>query len=356
MVEAPERVVTFRPRTIFVVLGVILLVAFLLSVVYLASRVITWILIAVFLAAALNPAVEFLQRRGVGRGLASGLVFLAALLVLTGLGFLVIPPLVDQVRKFIEAVPDLVEDVTRGEGPLGFLERDYNIVERVRTAVQERGAGGVLGVTEPALAVAQSVITAVVGVVTVAFLTFFMLLEGPRTVERFLALLPEPTAIRWRRVGGNVYRTIGGYVTGNLLISLIAAVATTIVLFIVGSDYSVALGLVVGILDLIPLAGATLAAVVVTVVVLVELGWVQALIVAVFFVVYQQIENHVLQPLIYGRTVQLSPLAVLVAILIGAELAGVLGALAAIPIAGSLQAIGREVLAYRRERGVPESV
>jgi len=96
--------------------------------------------------------------------------------------------------------------------------------------------------------------------------------------------------------------------------------------------------------------------VVVTGVVLVELGWVQAVIVAVFFVVYQQIENHVLQPLIYGRTVQLSPLAVLVAVLIGAELAGVLGALAAIPIAGSLQAVGREVLEYRRERGLPEAL
>jgi predicted PurR-regulated permease PerM len=145
-------------------------------------------------------------------------------------------------------------------------------------------------------------------------------------------------------------------VTGNLLISLIAAVATTIVLFLLGSDYSVALGLVVGVFDLIPLAGATIAAVIVTVVVLVELGWVKAVIVAAFFVVYQQVENHALQPLIYGRTVQLSPLAVLVAVLIGAELAGVLGALAAIPIAGSLQAVGREVLAYRRERGLPESL
>jgi len=356
MAEVQERVVSFRPRTILVVLGVTVLFVGLLALVYLAWHVITWILIAVFLAAALNPAVEYLQRRGLGRGLASGLVFVAALLVLTGLGFLVIPPLVEQVRKFIDAVPDLVEDITRGRGPLGFLERDYDIVERIRTAIEERGAGGVLGVTQPALAIAQSVVTAVVGVVTVAFLTFFMLLEGPRTVDRFLALLPEGTAVRWRRVGGSIYRTIGGYVTGNLLISLIAAVSTTIVLFIVGSSYSVALGLVVGVLDLIPLAGATLAAVIVTVVVVVELGWVQAVILAAFFVVYQQVENHLLQPLIYGRTVQLSPLAVLIAVLIGAELAGVLGALAAIPIAGSLQAIGRELLAYRRERGLPESV
>ena len=127
-------------------------------------------------------------------------------------------------------------------------------------------------------------------------------------------------------------------------------------LLLVGSDYAIALGLVVAVLDLIPLAGATLAAILVSLVILVELGWVQALIVAVFYVIYQQLENHVLQPVVYGRTVQLSPLAVLIAVLIGAELAGVLGALAAIPTAGSIQAIGREVLDYARSRDMPDAV
>jgi predicted PurR-regulated permease PerM len=357
MPEAPERVILFRPRTILVVLGVALFVAAVLALVYLAWRVITWVLIAVFLAAALNPAVEFFERRGLRRGLAAGVVFLLAVLTIAGLGFLVVPPLVEQVRRFIEAVPDLVADITAGRGPLGFLERDYGIVERVRNAIEERGAGGVFGITEPAVAIAQSVITAVVGTITIAFLTFFMLLEGRQAVERFLALLPETTRVRWRRVGGSIYRTIGGYVTGNLTISLIAGVTSAIVLFAVGSDYAVALGLVVALLDLIPLAGATLAAIIVSLVVFVELGWIQGVIVIAFFVVYQQIENHVLQPLIYGRTVQLSPLAVLVAILLGAELAGVLGALAAIPIAGTLQAIGREALAYGRERhAAPETL
>jgi predicted PurR-regulated permease PerM len=354
--DAPERVVIFRPRTIVTVLGVSLLVICVLTLVYLAWHVITWILIAVFLAAALNPAVERLERRGIRRGLAAGAVFVTALLALTAIGFAIIPPLVTQVREFIEAVPDIVDDITRGRGPLGFLEREYDLVERVRIAIEERGAGGVLGLSAPALAIAQSVITAIVGVVTVAFLTFFMLLEGPRTVDRFLGFLPATTAVRWKRVGGAIYRTIGGYVTGNLLISAIAGAATTVVLLLVGSSYSVALGLVVAVLDLIPLAGATIAAVVVTVVILVELSWVEAVIVGVFFLLYQQLENHVLQPLIYGRTVQLSPLAVLVAVLIGAELAGVLGALAAIPLAGSLQAVVRELLEYRRERGLPDAV
>jgi predicted PurR-regulated permease PerM len=199
--------------------------------------------------------------------------------------------------------------------------------------------------------VARSVVTAIVGIVTVAFLTFFMLLEGPKLVERFLGALPAETSKRWRRVGEEIYRTVGGYVTGNLLISLIAGIATTIALLAVGSDFAVALGVVAAVLDLIPLAGATLAAILVSLVIFVELGWVHALIVAGFFIVYQQIENHVLQPVIYGRTVQLSPLTVLIAVLIGAELAGVLGALAAIPVAGSLSAIVAEFLAYARERG-----
>jgi predicted PurR-regulated permease PerM len=118
---------------------------------------------------------------------------------------------------------------------------------------------------------------------------------------------------------------------------------------VLGSDYAVALGVLVAIFDLIPLAGATIAAVLVSTVVFIELGWIKGLIVVAFFVAYQQLENHVLQPVIYGRTVQLSPLAVLIAVLIGAELAGVLGALAAIPIAGTVVAIFRELLRYRSE-------
>ena len=352
MAEGPERVVSIRPRTILVVLGVTLFVAVVLALLYLAWRVITWILIAVFLAAALNPAVEFFQRRGLGRGLASALVFLLALAGIAGLGFLLVPPLVEQVRKFVEATPDLIADITAGRGPLGFLEEDYGIVERVRAAIEERGVGGVLGITAPALAIAQSVVTAIVGAVTIGFLTFFMLLEGPHVVERFLALLPDPSRDRWRRVGAAIYRTIGGYVTGNLTISLIAGIVATIVLLAVGSDYAVALGLVVALLDLIPLAGATLAAIIVSLVTFIELGWVRGVIVVGFFLLYQQLENHVLQPLIYGRTVELSPLAVLASVLVGAELAGVLGALAAIPIAGSLQAVGREVLSHRGQ-GAP---
>jgi predicted PurR-regulated permease PerM len=349
MAEAPERVVSIRPRTILIVLGITLLVLFLLTFLYLAWHVITWIIIAVFLALALNPAVEFFERKGLRRGLAAGAVFLLALAAIGLLGFLVLPPLVSQVRDFIEAVPGFIAELTAGRGPLGFLQEEHQIVDRVRAAIEEQGAGGVLGVAAPAQAIAASVVTAVVGVITIVFLTFFMLLEGRRTVHRFFALLPESTRPRWERVGREIYRTVGGFVSGNLLISLIAGTVSVIVLFVLGSDYAVALGVVVAIFDLIPLAGATIAAVLVSTVAFIELGWVKGTIVAVFFLVYQQLENHVLQPVIYGRTVQLSPLAVLIAVLIGAELAGVLGALAAIPVAGTLQAVFRELLRYRSE-------
>jgi predicted PurR-regulated permease PerM len=346
---APERVVSFRPRTILTILGIVLGTVALLALVYLAWHVITWILIAVFLAIALDPAVGSIERYGLKRGYAAAVVFFVALAVIVGLGFLLVPPLVEQVRSFVAYVPKVVEDVTAGRGPLGFLETKYHIVDRVRDSLQKQGAGGVLGVTGTGLALARGVVTAVVGAVTIAFLTFFMLLDGRAFIDRFYNFLPENIRPRWQRVGTEIHKTVGGYVTGNVLISIIAAIAAAIVLFVLGSSYAIALAVVVGLLDLIPLAGATLAAVLVSVVVFVELGWVKGVIVIAFFIGYQQLENHLLQPIIYGRTVQLSPLVVLISVLIGAELAGILGALAAIPVAGIVQAIGREFLRYRRE-------
>jgi predicted PurR-regulated permease PerM len=350
VMATPEvRVVAVRPRTILLVLGMTVLVGLALVLVYLAWRPLTWILIATLLAAALNPAVEAIERRGLGRAWAATVVFVVALLVVTGIGFLIVPPLVTQVTDFGNAVPDFIDDLTAGRGPLGWLQDEYQIVDRIREAIEKQGVGGILGLGGPVLDVVRSVVTAVVGAITVIFLTYFMLLEGPRTIRGILGLLPESTRPRYERVGRDIYRAISGYVTGNLLISLVAGTLSTIVLFAMGSEYAVALGLLVAILDLIPLAGATLAAILVSTVIFIETDWLRCLIVIGFFVAYQQFENHVLQPLVYGRTVQLSPLAVLCAVLIGAQLAGILGALLAIPIAGSLIAVVREVLLYRRD-------
>ena len=199
------------------------------------------------------------------------------------------------------------------------------------------------------MSVTKGVITAIAATVTIAFMTFFMLLEGPAWVDRFLGLVPPESRERWRRIGHDIYRTVGGYVTGNLFISLIAGIASTIVLRATGVPFAVALGLIVAILDLIPLAGATLAAIIVGLVAFLH-SIVAGIVVVVFFIVYQQIENHLLQPVVYGRTVQLSPLAVLISVLIGAELAGVLGALAAIPVAGTIQVLLVDWDRHRREK------
>ena len=343
-----ERLVRFRPRAIVAVLGIILAALLMIQVVQVARGVLIWILVAVFLAVALNPAVEWLQAHGVARrGLAVMIAYLGALAAIAALGATFIPILIEQVNNFVDALPGYVADLTSGRGWLGFLEREYQITERVREAVETGGAGGALGISGTALAVTKSVISAVVAVVTIAFLTLFMLLEGPAWVERFYGLLPEGSQPRWRSVGHDIYRTIGGYVTGNLTISLIAGVVSTLVLLLVGVPFAIALGLLVAILDLIPLAGATIAAILVTTVAFLD-STTAGIVILVFFVVYQQLENHVLQPVVYGRTVQLSPLAVLIAVLIGAELAGVVGALAAIPVAGTIQVLLVDYLRHRR--------
>jgi predicted PurR-regulated permease PerM len=267
--------------------------------------------------------------------------------VIVGIGFLFVPVLVDQINDFARKVPDYLDDLTQGRGRLGFLQEKYHLVDRAREALDDGGASKLFGVSGTALAIAKGIVTTVVAILTIAFMTFFMLLEGPKWMERFYALLAPQPRRRWRAVGRDIYRTVGGYVTGNLFISVIAGTLTTIVLLATGVPYALALGLIVALLDLIPLAGATIAAIIVGTIAFLH-TITAGIIVVVFFVIYQQIENHVIQPVIYGRTVQLSPLAVLISVLIGAELAGVLGALAAIPVAGTLQVLFLDWLRQRR--------
>ena len=344
----------FRPRTVLVVLGIIIAAYLLLQIVQAAQGILIWIFVAIFLALALNPAVDALQRRGVRRrGTAVSIVFLGTIVGIVAIAATVVPTIVAQVNDFVDAVPGYVADLTEGKGRLGFLEREYQITERVREALEEGGATKVLGLSDTALAVTKGVITAVFATLTIAFLTLFMLLEGPAWMERLYGLLPEEKQPRWRAIGRDIYRTIGGYVTGNLTISLIAGIVSTLALVILGVPYAVALGLLVGILDLIPLAGATIAALLVTTVAFLD-STTSGIIILIFFVIYQQVENQILQPVVYGRTVQLSPLAVLIAVLIGSELAGVIGALAAIPVAGAVQVILVDWLKHRRGRQGPD--
>ncbi len=345
--DGPVRVVDFLPRTVFRVVGILIAIAIVLEVVWIARHVLTWIFIALFLALALNPAVDRLERRIKRRGLATGVIYLMALAASVGVAFLFIPTLVHQVNDFAGKVPDYLNDLTKGRGRLGFLQTKYHLVDKAREALNNGGASKLFGVSGTALALAKGIVNVVLATVTIAFMTFFMLLEGPKWVESFFSLLEPASTRRWRAVAGDIYRTVGGYVTGNLLISFVAGTLTTVVLLATGVPFALALGLIVAILDLIPLAGATLAAIIVGSVAFLH-SIPAGIIVIVFFICYQQVENHILQPVVYGRTVQLSPLVVLISVLIGAELAGVLGALAAIPVAGSLQVIFRDWLRQRR--------
>jgi predicted PurR-regulated permease PerM len=354
-----ERVVSFRPRTIIVAALCLVGVGVVLWVAWVSRRVLVWTFVSAFLAVALSPAVDAFQRRGLRRrGAAAAVVYLLLVAVIAGLGALFIPTLVNQINDLVDAAPGYVKDLTAGRGPLGFLETKYHVVERVEDAVKSNGSGRITGGATAALDVTRSVVTFVAGVVTITFMTFFMLLEGPAWRDRFIALLPSRHQDRAHHMAGEIARTIGGYVTGNLLISLIAGFFTTIVLLILGVPFALALGLLVAILDLIPLAGATLGAIIVTLVALTH-SLTAALVVLAWFIVYQQLENHLLQPIVYGRTVQLSPLAILVSVLVGAEVAGIIGALGAIPVAGTIQIIISDWLQHRRppppDDGTPDT-
>jgi len=343
----PARRVELRPRTVISVAFVLLGLAVAIWVVWVSRRVLTWVFVALFLALALDPAVRFLQTHGMRRrGAAAAVIYITAIVAIGLLAALLVPPLIDQASGLADEAPNYVEDVTAGRGPLGFLQRDYQLVDKIREATANRGTLP-LGNAGALVNFGRGIVTTIVGLITIVFLTLFMILEGPRWIERGLDLMPRAQRPRWRNVGQQISQTVSGYVTGNLLLSVIAGTSSTIVLLIMGVPFALALGLTVAILDLIPLAGATLAGIL-----LATVGFLTSItagiVVLTFFILYQQLENHVLQPLVYGRTVQLSPLVVLVAILVGTEVAGVLGALGAIPVAGTLQILLLDWLRHRR--------
>jgi predicted PurR-regulated permease PerM len=205
------------------------------------------------------------------------------------------------------------------------------------------------GLTTPAVGVLSGVATTVTGIVTVFVLAYLMVLEAPKIVDGFLNLFAPVTGRRIRRVGSDCARSVTGYISGNLLISVICGVITYVALLIMGVPFAGLIALFVGVADLIPLVGATLGGAVAVLAAFIH-SVPAGIVVLAVFLVYQQLENHLLQPVIYARTVQLNPLTVIIAILIAAELAGILGALLAIPVASIIQVIARDVWDHRRGR------
>lgn len=348
--------VAITPKGVVVWLAITIGALLALGLGYLALDAITWILVAALFAMALNPAVEALVRRGLGRAYSAAIVFIVAFAALGALGFLVVPALISATTDFVEALPGHLRQLDAGRGPLAFLERRFHLGEQLVDVYERGGVAALFGLERPGAGAARAAADAALALIAVPFLTFFMLLDGGRWMAAFLDFIPPESRPRWERVFDGIYRTVGGYVTGNLLISLIAGTVAAVTLFAVGAPYALPLAVLVAILDLVPLVGALVAVGVCGLAALTE-GPLAAVVVVVVLLVYQQIENHLLLPVVYGRTVNLSPLAVLVALLIGAELAGILGALAAIPVAGSIAVIAREVARWRRESSLqlPES-
>ena len=346
--EGRPVLVAVTPKAVVVWIAITTAALLLLMLCYLALDAITWILVAALFAMALNPAVEALVRRGLGRGYAAAVVFVTASAAVGALGLLIVPPLITATTDFLEALPGYLRELDAGRGPLAFLERRFHVGEELVDVYERGGLAALFGLERPGADAARAAAGTALGLVAVPFLTFFMLLDGRRWVEGFVDIIPPHSRPRWKRTFDGIYRTVGGYVTGNLLISLIAGTVAAVTLLAVGAPYALPLAVVVAILDLVPLVGATIAIAVCGLAALTE-GPLVAVIVVVVLLGYQQIENHVLLPVVYGRTVDLSPLAVLIALLLGAELAGVVGALAAIPVAGSLAVIAREIGRWRRE-------
>ncbi|MGH4025857.1 MAG: AI-2E family transporter [Pseudonocardiaceae bacterium] len=344
----PERRDRVPVRTILVTISLVLATALSLLLIYEIRRVLVWMIIALFFAVALYPVVNWVEKKMTWcrRALATLLVFLLVLAGIAGLVGVFAVPLGREAVDFANRLPALLADARAGRGPIGELLTRTNAVQWVQQH-QDRIGEYVSSLGTSALALVSSVATAVAGAVTIFILAYLLVLEGPKALSSTLALFSPAQAERIRHVGADCAKTVTGYLSGNLLISLICGLLTYAVLAVAGVPFAGLIALFVAIADLIPLVGATLGALVASIAAFIH-SVPAGIAVVVFFVVYQQLENHLLQPVILSRTVKLNPLIVLVAILIGVELAGILGALLAIPVAGILQVVVRDIWDHRQ--------
>ncbi|MEV1333875.1 AI-2E family transporter [Micromonospora costi] len=334
-------------RRALIVIGLLLATLVGLALVYATRRILIWTVVAAFFAVALKPLVDWVNRRFVRhRALATLLVFAVTFVALAALAAVIVVPLVDEVGRFVDRAPELLREARAGRGPVGRLLdrvglRDYlaHHSDQVRQYGERLRA--------PAVSVLRGVAEGVAGLITVIVLAYLMVLEAPRIIRTALAATGPERGERWRRIGHEISRTVTGYLTGNLVISVICGLLTFLVLVLTGVPFAAVIALLVAIADLIPLVGATLGAFIAA-----GAGFLHSptagIVVLVFFVVYQQVENHLLQPVILARAVRLNPLTVLVSVLLAAELAGLVGALLAIPAAGIVQVLLREYVPLRR--------
>src|SRR3954447_23459179 len=342
-------------RFIFRVLFILLVFSVSLWLVYLLRKPIGWVLIAVFLAVALSGPVNYLNQ-WMRRGFAITIVYLLLLLIPIGIAGIVVPPLVTQGNNLIQDLPTYAQDAQKfaiKNRQLRSLEQNYNITEKLQAQAEKLparigDAASVLG------DIGLGVVNSLFALFTILVLTAFLLGSGRTWIDRGLELRPEGHAVRLRRAVDHMGRAVGAYVGGVLAQATVAAVCAYIVLIILGVPFSAALAIIVFFADLIPLVGATPGAIVVGIVPVFVDFPTATIVWAIFSVVYQQVENTLIQPQIQRRAVDVHPFIVLVSVLFGATLLGIIGALVAIPVAASVQIGIREWWRYRHDQSVAE--
>jgi predicted PurR-regulated permease PerM len=342
-VDSPARAIA---RNVLVVAGVVLV----LYVIYLLRRPISWLIIAAFLAIALAGPVNFFQRY-MKRGLAIALVYLGVLLIPIGLGAVLVPPIVNQVSDVATNAPKYVHDVedyVHKNKTLNDLNDKYDITQKLSNEANKlpSKAGDAAGVLRD---IGFGLVSSVFAGLTIFILSIFMVAAGPRWIEGFIRMQRPQHAERIERTLRRIANAVGNYVGGALLQATIAGLSAFIMLTILGVPFAGPLSVVVFVFDLIPVVGATLAALLVAIVTAFVNFPIVLIIWVVFAIVYQQVENYLIQPQIQKRATKIEAFIVLVAVLFGSTLFGILGAILAIPAAASLQIAAHEYREYRRE-------
>jgi predicted PurR-regulated permease PerM len=336
-------VITYRVvvKVILTLIGIVAALAFLWAV----RDVLGLLLIAIFLAAALGRPVEFLSQRGLPRAASILVIYLAIFLAVFGVGLVMVPPVVDGVDELVRSLPGYLDEVRQSETIRQYDDR-YGITARLQEQAQglpERLVGALAALQSATVGVFSTLFQ----LVTILVMTFILLLDGTFFTDFFFRQLGPGREQRARMVAQNVYRAVGGYVVGAFAVAMVAGVSSFLVLLLLGVPYAVPLAVLMGFFDLIPLVGATIAGVFIAAVAAFSDFPTDVIVWGIFLIVYQQVENSVVQPFVQRRAVSLHPLLVIVAVLMGASLLGVLGALLAIPVAASVQILLKEYWHFR---------
>ncbi len=317
------------------------------------------IAISLFLALALNPPVSVLSRRlpGQSRILATALAYLVVLSVLGAFIYVALPPVIDQTVKFVNALPQYVQDLSERRGVVSDIINRYGLQEELNQLVsgaQQQAASLAGGIGSSVVNGVSTILGGVVTLITVLVLTFLMLIEGPRWMDRLWNLYSSDERLeRHKRLVAKMYKVVSGYVNGQVVVAAIAAVAGLATLLImtnffnVSSEAVIPLAGIIFITDLVPMIGATIGAIIVGLVLLFN-DPASVLVFALYFLVYQQIENNFIQPLVQSRTVALSALSVFVAVILGISLLGIVGGIVAIPVAGCIRVVAIDYLQHRK--------